>query len=211
MSTAGLNTTPSDRAVSLLVGQYVNSPNLQAYIAALMVEFDELHTNSLVAISGRTIDNATGATLEVIGKIVGQPRGTKHELSGVFFGFFNALGAGSYGSEGTPSAGADWRSISNDSFIIVDWSDNEYRKFIKARVIKNTKAITVNTLIEIILQVVDGIDDVEVTNVSPLVYNIHIPEIVGDNDKLLLLTAELLPVPVGCSYTITDVNGPIEF
>lgn len=209
MSTAGLSTLPTDRALDLLVGQYAASTNLKAYISALMAEFDEVHASSILSISGRTIDNATGITLDYIGEIVGQGRGTKVTADGVFFGFEDAIGSDTFGSEGTPSAGAVFRSNTDIQFITTPWSDTDYRKFIKARIIKNTKAITVNTLIEVILVVVDGISDVIVTYVSPLVYSIHIPEAVGDDDKLLLLTSELMPVPVGCSYTLTDVNGSI--
>ena len=209
MSTAGLNVVPLDRAMSLLVGQYSDSPNLKAYIAALMGEFGELHANSIIAILGRSLEDSTGSVLETIGMLVGQPRGTKHVLTGVFFGFESVIGAGSFGSTGSPSAGEPFRSVADTTFDVVDWSDVEYRKFIKARIVKNTKAITVNTLIEVISLVLDGISDIQITYVSPLVYTIHIPEAVSDNDKLLLLTLELLPVPVGCSYALTDVNGSI--
>lgn len=209
MSIAGLNTLPTTRALDLLVGQYAASTNLKAYIEALMSEFDELHASSILSISGRTVDDATGITLDYIGEIVGQGRGTKVTADGVFFGFEDAIGSDTFGSSGTPSAGAVFRSNADNQFITTPWSDSDYRKFIKARIIKNTKAITVDTLIEVILLVVDGISDVVVTNVSPLVYTIHIPEAVGDDDKLLLLTSELIPVPVGCSYTLTDVNGSI--
>ena len=210
MSIAGLNVAPSDRAMSLLVGQYADSPNLKAYIAALMGEFDELHANSIIAILGRNLEDSTGSVLETIGILVGQPRGTKNVLTGVFFGFRDVIGAGSFGSTGSPSAGEVFRSVADTTFDIVGWSDIEYRKFIKARIVKNTKAITVNTLIEVISLVLDGISDVQISYVSPLVYTIHIPEAVSDGDKLLLLTSELLPVPVGYSYTLTDVNGMIQ-
>ena len=209
MSTAGLNKLPTERAMDLLVGQYTDSVNLQAYIAALMGEFDELHASSVTGISGRTVDNATGHALEIVGELVGQSRGTKLEVDGVYFGFENALGAGTFGTDADSNVGAVFRSDAANQFITTPWTDEEYRKFIKARIIKNTKAITVNTLIEVILLVADGISDVIITNVSPLIYSINIPEAVSDNDKLLLLTSELIPVPVGCSYTLTDVNGPI--
>ena len=210
MSTAGLNVVPLDRAMSLLVGQYSDSPNLKAYIAALMGEFDELHANSIIAILGRSLEDSTGSVLETLGMLVGQPRGTKHVLTGVFFGFESVIGAGSFGSTGSPSAGEVFRSVANtNTFEVVDWSDVEYRKFIKVKIVKNTKAITVNTLIEVISLVLDGISDIQITYISPLVYTIHIPEAISDNDKLLLLTSKLLPVPVGCSYALTDVNGPI--
>ena len=210
MSIAGLNTLPTTRAENILIGQYVDSVNLQKYISIFMEEFDELHANGIKALTQRTLENATGYSLEVIGDIVGQPRGTKLEIDGLFFGFENSIGSGTFGSDGNPSTGEVFRSEGDNLYKTVIWSDEEYRKFIKARIIKNTKALTVNTYIEIILTVIDGISDVIISNVSPKVFNIHIPEAVGDNDKLLLLTDELIPVPVGCSYTITDINGPIN-
>jgi hypothetical protein len=210
MSTAGLNTLPTVRAEDLLVGQYADSVNLKAYIAALMEEFNELHASSVLSISNRTIGNATGIILDTIGSLVGQARGTRTKATGAFFGFENAIGAGSFGSDGDPSVGEVFRSDADSAFITIPWTDSDYRKFILARIIKNNRAITINTLIEVILLVVDGISDVIITLTSPLVYNIHIPEVVGDNDKLLLLTSELIPVPVGCSYLLSDENGSIS-
>lgn len=210
MSLAGLNTLPTDRASSILVGQYSNSVNLKKYINALVAEFDEVHASGLKALNERTLETATGYVLEVIGEIVGQPRGTKLEIDGVFFGFENTIASGTFGSDGNPATGEVFRSEGDNLYKTVVWSDEEYRKFIKARIIKNTKGITINTLIEIILSIVEGISDVIITNTSTLVYNIHIPQVVGDNDKLLLLTDELIPVPVGCSYTLSDINGTIS-
>lgn len=210
MSIAGLNTLPSVRANNILVGQYANSPNLKAYIGAIMAEFDLLHANSIKALTERTLDTATGYSLEVLGEIVGQPRGTKLEVDGLFFGFDGSIASGTFGSNGNPTTGEVFRSDGVSVYKTLTWSDEEYRKFIKARIIKNTEGITINTIIKIILMLIDGISDVVITTVSPLVFNIHIPQAVGDNDKLLLLTNELIPVPVGCSYTITDVNGLIN-
>ena len=207
MSIPDLNTLPSDRALEILISQYDSSDNFKLYLTALLEDFNELHASGLSSINDRTIDAATGYVLDVIGEIVGQPRATKLQVADSHFGFDGSFGGETFGSDINPATGGLFRSDTVVLYNIVDWADAEYRKFIKARIIKNTKAITVDTILEVLLLIVDGVDDAIITNVTPLMYNIHIPSVVSDNDKLLILTDSLLPVPVGCSYDISDSNG----
>lgn len=90
----------------------------------------------------RSIDEATGAQLDIIGEIVGQPR----ELISVdlfdFFGFQGALKAGSYGDFGNPSVGARWYDFGTPLGGNVLLDDETYRLFIKAKILKNTTAST---------------------------------------------------------------------
>jgi hypothetical protein len=63
-----------DEAQELLLHQFSQSPMLKALIRALVKPFAEAYAELNKLHHGRYIDDAHGATLDVIGKIVGQER-----------------------------------------------------------------------------------------------------------------------------------------
>lgn len=207
MSYPDIDTLPSKRALQILIGQYADSTDLKTYITNLMSEFDLLHANSVLALTTRSLDVATKYNLDILGILVGQPRGVEVSVAGVFFGFDGAIGAGTFGTEGDSAVGAVFASKSDVQYNKVPWSDTTYRKFIRARILKNNRAITINTIIEVIWAVMDGKPDVVVTNTTPTNFNIYFPEVLTNEDKLLLTTNGLIPRPVGVAYTLQDDNG----
>lgn len=90
----------------------------------------------------RSIDEATGAQLDIIGEIVGQPRVLINADLYDLFGFQGALKAGSFGDTGDPSVGAIFWDINQSQGGNVTLDDETYRLFIKAKIIKNTTAAT---------------------------------------------------------------------
>lgn len=63
-----------DEGEAMLLHQFSQSPVLKALIRALVNPFAEAYAELEKLHHGRYIDNAQGATLDVIGKIVGQER-----------------------------------------------------------------------------------------------------------------------------------------
>lgn len=97
----------------------------------------------------RSIDEATGTTLDIIGEIVGQPR----ELISVdlfsFFGFQGAIRSDSFGSLGL-SIGGKFYNLGDavGGNILLD--DQTYRIFIKAKILKNRTSSTPEEFISFI-------------------------------------------------------------
>lgn len=209
MSLAGLNTLPTDRAEQILLGQYPESENLKTYIRNLLLEFDEIHAVSIQAITQRNIDTATGFTLDNIGTLIGIGRGNRVQVAGEFFGYEYAVGSLEFGTSGDANTGGVFRSSGDEVYDRFPWTDAEYRKFIKAQVIKNNSPVTIDAILEILLTVLDGITDAVITNLGGRVFQIQIPEILSDDDKLILKFSNLIPRPVGTRFVVRDSNGPI--
>lgn len=203
MSIPDINQLPTERAQELLVGQYADSENLKAYIDVVAKQFDELHASGLKSLSNRPLAVAIKAQLEAIGVLVGQARGTYKEFVGDYFGFEGAVGAGTFGTVGDAGQGELFLSTGDEDFNIIPWGDDLYRKFIKARIIKNTSAITIDVIIEITLLILDSITHVTVTNDAPKHFTVDIVQTLSDFDKQLLLSdLDIVPVPVGVGHTI---------
>ncbi len=68
-----------DQGVALLISQFRNKPFIEILVRALMTQVQEIEDALFDLLVKRAIDTAEGAQLDVIGKIVGQPRGTFDE------------------------------------------------------------------------------------------------------------------------------------
>ena len=105
----------------------------------------------------RSIDTAVGAQLDIIGDIVGQPRELIDTALLVFFAFQGYPDAQSYGDLDNPSLGGPYYDINNPLAGNTLLTDEQYRLFIKAKIIKNNTNATPNQFIEF-MQFVFGID-----------------------------------------------------
>lgn len=128
-----------DRYIQLLLGGKVE---LQEVFRQLMQE--------------RSIETATGAQLDIIGEIVGQPR---EFIDTALFPYFAYLGypdAQSYGDLNNSSLGGYYRGINDPIAGNTLLNDEQYRLFIKAKIIKNSTNATPNQLLEFINFVFDS-------------------------------------------------------
>lgn len=66
-------------ALSLLLGQYQGRLRLEAWLASYIRRVQELEDATWDVINKRLIDNAEGAQLDIIGKIVGEDRAGKED------------------------------------------------------------------------------------------------------------------------------------
>lgn len=93
-------------------------------------------------IQKRSINEAEGAALDIIGEIVGQPRELISADLFSFFGFQGALAADSFGDFGRPTVGSRWYDFGQPLGGNILLDDNTYRLFIKAKIMKNRTAST---------------------------------------------------------------------
>ncbi len=85
------------QAMSRLLAQFSEAPKLQGYIKALMSEANAIECAFIDVLAGRSLNTATGAQLDVIGEIVGQPREVVDASTLTFFGY------GTFGTCGAPA------------------------------------------------------------------------------------------------------------
>lgn len=98
----------------------------------------------------RDLDNATGAQLDVIGRIVGQDRVLLNADLYTFFGFQGALKAASFGEYGSNLYGGKFLDYGSPIGGNIALDDETYRLFIRAKIYKNTTNSTPEEFIEVI-------------------------------------------------------------
>lgn len=98
----------------------------------------------------RDLDNAEGAQLDVIGRIVGQDRVLINADLYTFFGFQGALKAGSFGEVGNNLVGSRFLDYGSPIGGNITLDDETYRLFIRAKIYKNTTSSTPEEFIEVV-------------------------------------------------------------
>lgn len=115
---------------------------IDRYLQLLIDQQQDLQQVFKDLLQKRSIDEATGATLDIIGEIVGQPRELISADLFNFFGFQGALKADTFGDFGQPQIGSKFYDFGTPFGGNVLLDDETYRLFIKAKILKNTTAST---------------------------------------------------------------------
>ena len=153
-------TARQDQAEGLLIQQYKNSPNLIGFIRALASAFDPLDKAFSDLMLKRFIDSAEGVNLDVIGRIVVIERPYLDETIDDVFTLSDVTEIPdpseplSYlydelrgcSSLARPDIGGRLTSVTPSSFVLAD--DPIYRRYIKAKVIRNNADGTLPTMIK---------------------------------------------------------------
>lgn len=155
----------------------------------------------------RSIDTAVGAQLDVIGEIVGRPRGLVFSELFNYFGFQGAPLADSFGSLTDPTAGAPWYSLGGARGISRPPSDEEYRLILKAKIIKNRTLSRPEDVIAA-YQFLFGTGKVTLEQIGPASVRIGIGKILSTVERGLLFNLEgagnLLPKTIGVAYSYSE-------
>jgi hypothetical protein len=134
-------------ARQVITEQFKEKVVIDKYLQLLFAEDMEIQNQIRKLLQERSIDEAVGEQLDIIGRIVGQPRelvsldvykyfAFKFYPNGDTFGdLFDPSVGGVFYSEGTPTGG---------NYIL---DDNSYRLFIKSKIVKNQTASTPEELI----------------------------------------------------------------
>jgi hypothetical protein len=153
-STPGARPTRIEIALSRLPEQFKGRPNIEALIRAVVASFDEFDVEARRLLVERTLDTAVGAQLDVIGRIVGQPR--------------NGL------------------------------SDDDFRRFCRARVRANRSKGTVSDILRVTRLVVNDPDarfTLQLTGIAA--YILRIEDIVVPDDLAAIVFSFLKAVTSG--------------
>ena len=104
----------------------------------------------------RSIDTAVGKQLDIIGDIVGQPRELVDSDFIPYFGFDGAFNAQSYGDINDSKVGGYYWDYTQPLTGSVLLNDDQYRLFIKAKILKNITRATPEDVIQFITYVFDA-------------------------------------------------------
>lgn len=122
--------------------QWVDKDIIDRYLQLLIDQQESIQQVFKDLIQKRSIDEATGATLDIIGEIVGQPRELISADLFNFFGFQGALKTDTFGDFGSPAVGSRFYDFGSPLGGNVLLDDETYRLFIKAKILKNRTAST---------------------------------------------------------------------
>ncbi|UPW35887.1 DUF2612 phage-associated domain-containing protein [Pseudomonas phage EM] len=158
----------------------------------------------------RSLDTATGKQLDIIGDIVGRPRGLVFQEIFKYFGFSGTQRAGSFGSLSDPTVGSPWYSLGAPTGNAREPSDEEYRMILKAKIIKNRTNSTPEQVIEA-YKFVFGVPEVFLEEYAPASVRIGIGKILTNVERSLLFdlggAGALLPKTIGVNYTHTEFQA----
>lgn len=121
----------------LITTQFQDKDIFKRYLKLLKLGVQETLSVARDLMQKRDIDSATGAQLDIIGEIVGQPRTLINTDLYPFFGFEGDLVANSFGTYYNNQIGGYWYSYGGKIGGDVTLNDEQYRLIIKAKIIKN--------------------------------------------------------------------------
>lgn len=185
------------KAVNLMLGEWVE-------IQAVLQDLQQL----------RSIDTAVGVQLDIIGEIVGRPRGLVTSELFYYFGFENSLLGESYSSLSDTTRGAQYYSLNAPTGISRAPSDDEYRLILKAKIIANQTLSRPEDVIAAYKFLFEA-GTVTLTETDPAKVSIGIGKILSNVERGLLFdlggAGNLLPKTVGVSYTYSEFNSDRVF
>lgn len=154
------------------------------------------------------LDVAVKWHLDFIGQFVGQDRVLASYDTGVFFGFEGSYQSGTFGDQNNSATGAVWyNGNSYDASTSKILNDEQYRRIIKARVIKNnTTSASINDLLSVINLITNSTN-----NTLYLVEHGHLQAKIDDKDGLFAYFMSrqynqdnLLPIPLGVRLEMVE-------
>lgn len=196
--------------------QFKDKTVFDKYLQLMMNSQIEIQKTIRDLMQLRDIDTATGAQLDVIGRIVGQERELVAAELYEYFGFQGAVGAQSMGQYGT-AYGGYFKSENTPAGKNVPLDDDNYRKYIKAKIFKNITASTPEEFIAVVNLIFDT-KKAYVLEGSEASFTLYFGRPITDFEKSLLnyisykqsYPTRLLPKTVGVSMTL-DYSGIPDF
>ena len=134
---------------------FTDKPIFDKYLQLLILGQVEIQEALKQVMQLRSIDTAEGEQLNVIGRIVGQPRELLEADLYEYFGLQGATNAQSFGELGNSSIGGLFYNYGTPLGGNVLLDDETYRKFIKAKIFKNVTASTPEEFITVVNTIFD--------------------------------------------------------
>lgn len=195
-----------DETTNLLIKQYWEKPKAKAEVELQASTWETTRAFLAALDPAFDLDNAIGAQLDVLGRIVGISRSVPDVIPKVYFGFgFNPNSVGFSSKFDPQRIGGPFYSKFSSAFTDLQLGDSDYRFFIRVKASLNRASGYVSSdqyisIQDVVLAAFDGrayvVDNLNMTltlYVSPVV----------SLDRLRLIRAlNLLPKPQGVRYKV---------
>lgn len=195
-----------------------SSPIFDRYLQLLIAGNTELQNVFKDLMQLRSIDTAIGAQLDIIGEIVGQPRELIDTSLLKFFAYLGYPDAQSYGDLGNNSVGGFYRGLNDPIAGNTILNDDQYRLFIKAKIIKNNTNVTPNQFIDF-MKFVFGVDVSTVVAEGSAEFTVMLGKELSSFEKILLeyvsyssgYPSRFLPKPIGVRINFGEFDASNYF
>lgn len=131
-----------------LTYQFKDKIVIDKYLQLITDQHEEIQQLFIDLLQKRSIDEAIGQQLDVIGEIVGQPRTLINLDLYKYFAFLGYPNGDTYGDLDDPAVGGVWYSQGTPIGGNYTLDDNTYRLFIKSKILKNRTASTPEELLQ---------------------------------------------------------------
>lgn len=195
------------RVDELLISQYKESTNLQEYIKAFVKPVQPIFNALADTIDSRSIDKASGYSLDKVGKTVGEFRVIAGGAASPYFGFKDnaqalGLSVGQFFSYGDKTSG---------DLIL---NDSDFRSVIRSRIQLNTSSGKIEDMIRYYDLLTLGAMSGETLNTrisqGNLSLDVFFDNVVPIPAKLLLSLRANRIIPAGIGFSMRDRDGNIE-
>ena len=169
--------------------QYRNSPKLIEWLKIVPTIADDLTVVVGQVRASYDIDNATTHELNVIGRIVGQPRN---------FESFVSVSYLSLGNVNANLGGSLAQLKPSSSVVSQDVSDDIYRILIRSKIAKNRSNATIEEVLNSVV-FITGVEPAGVTE-GDMSFGINFAEVLPAIARFLLNNFDVLPKPQGVQF-----------
>lgn len=181
-----------------------SAPIFDKYLQLLISGKEELQEALKELMQLRSIDTAMGVQLDIIGDIVGQPREFIDTALLTYFAFVGYPNAQSYGDLDNSSLGGYYKGLDDPIAGNTTLNDDQYRLFIKAKILKNSTSVTPNEFINF-MKFVFGADISTVVAEGNAEFTIMLGKELSSFEKTLLnytsyssgYPSRFVPKPIG--------------
>lgn len=202
--------------------QFREQPVFNKYLQLMLAEQIKLQLEFKKLMQERSIDTAVGEQLDIIGRIVGQPRVAAQGDLFNLFGFEEDFSAESFSSLTAPDTGGYWYSLGDPLGGNVILGDDMYRLFIKAKIIKNNTASTPEDFIRF-CNFIFGVgsvtiqDSTDITPTTSAAVEVTFTRELTKFEKWLLHAntqsdgrfSNFMPKTIGVTFTYYDMYGVV--
>jgi len=199
-----------EEARSRTTEQFKGKPVFDRYLQLLLSESTRLQEEYRKLKQDRSIDTAVGAQLDIIGEIVGRPRGFLTADLFKFFGFEGDPQSGSMGSESSTQTGSPFWSEGSPLSRSRPPTDEEYRLLIKAKIIKNTTTSSTEDTISA-FRFLFATGQVFLDEYQAATVRVGIGKILSSTERGLLFefqgAGSLLPKTIGVKYEFLEFQS----
>lgn len=193
---------------------FKDKPIFDRYLQILIDENIEIQNVFKDLMQKRSIDTATGEQLDIIGRIVGQPRELIDTALIEYFAFQGYPDAMPYGDLNDTSLGGLYYDLSAPLTGNTLLNDEQYRLFIKAKIIKNTSYITPNQFLDFV-NFVFGVDINNVVAEGNAEFTIMLGKNLSSFERVLLnyisyaegYPSRFVPKPIGVRINFGQFNA----